>query len=161
MVHVEAFNSTEEMVEYLRANSKTALDGLHPVQAALTYGDHWVQFYDLDKRIIIFGRVVPLEEVALNELHDGADWDSTLATVMTFDGNLSNGMMYAESFSIEEVVGSYGNTHKAHAWPIEERLFDMAKEVEWDITKFDDTARVLLNIAFAGMKAHLHQKAES
>jgi hypothetical protein len=156
VVHIEAFTSTEEMVEALRERAAHALAGLAPQQAAITWGDHWVQFHDIDNGGLIWGKVHTREEVAAGELSCGADWDEVVETIASTVNSLEQGYMYGTAHSRFYDEGELGTTHKAHVWPIEERLFDAAREAGWDHRKIEDPAmRVLLDIAFRAIRAHV------
>ena len=154
-MHVETFSSTEEMIAALRERAQHALAGLHPTQGSLTHGSHWVRFVDLDNRVIEFGRVSLREEVAAAELEAGATVEEMAMTLEDVCLGIENGYLYGRAHSRHNVEGELGTTHKAHVWAIEERLFDMAKAVDFKIEDLDEAGRVLLNLAFQQMKAHV------
>lgn len=146
---VFTFDSHDDMTKYLTKIRQAAKEGLHPEQARLTYGDHWVEFVDVGARIVIFGRVHTLDEVRDSEHPDYVD-----DIVATTETDLVDGMMYGRAYSRLEPFGELGYTHKANAWPIEGRLFDAAKAAEWDIDALDEAGKVLLQIAYAAWRAH-------
>jgi hypothetical protein len=160
-MHIETFDSPEEMARVIHERRKHALEGLAPAQQSLTFGSHWVQFHDLDNRHIIFGRVATREEVALGELlgpdgtiREGSTMTQVVELVETTEAELDDGMMYGWAYDRFEPAGTLGHTHKAHVWPIEERLFDMAAVVGWDIALLNEAGRFLLEVAFRSMRAH-------
>src|ERR1044072_2592603 len=122
---------------------------LHPVQEAMTYGSYWVCFGNLDQGYVQWGYVHTLDELSVigDDLVEAAD------EALRVDGLLS-GTVYS-TISPDGVPES---THKAHVWPIEVRLFDMAREAGWDYSRLDDAGRLLLNLAFAEQRVHLLPK---
>lgn len=155
MVHIQTFTTHEEMIAALQGRAAHALAGLHAAQAALTYGDHWVQFADLDNRQILFGRVFTQGEVAKSELDSGASIAETATVLTDTDGALRGGYLYGRAHDRFNSDGELGTTHKAHVWPIEERLYLWARDVDWEIERLDPAGRLLLDIAFRSMRAHV------
>ena len=153
-MHIQTFETTEEMVVALRKRAEEARAGLHSVQSSLTWGDHWVQFVDLENRHVVFGRIHFDREVGLAELLSGADWDDTVAVVEKTAASLDEGFMYGRAHDKFNVEGELGTTHKASVWPIEERLFLMAQRVDWNIAALDETGRFLLDLAYRQNRAH-------
>lgn len=160
-MHIEIHDSPEQMVEALQRNAEHTKAGLHPAQAALTFGSHWVQFIDIPTRHIIFGRVETPEQIAFDELcgpggypDPNAEWNEVMATVTEVEVRQSNGLLYSMAFDRFDPTGSPTEVHKAHVWPIEERLFNMAMDVEFEIANLGEVGRVLLDIAFRSMRAH-------
>lgn len=160
-VHIKTFDSTEQMVEAIRENHRAAMDGLHPSQSALTFGDYWVRFVDLDQSppLVEFGYVHGRQQVIDLEVAAGASAaEGEEALEETERGLLHDGLMYGIAYSVLNKDGEHGYTHKAHAWPIEHRLFVMAREVDWDVTRLEVVGRMLLTIAFRGLRAHILPK---
>lgn len=154
MVHIETYDSPEEMREALRQRAAHALAGLHSAQAALTFGDTWVRFVDIDNRLIEFGRIATENEIRVSEMRAGAQAEDAEGVVETARAELDEGYMYGIAYSLLNTGGEWGTTHKAHVWPIEDRLFRMAEEVEWKIDHLDDAGRILLELAFRQQRAH-------
>jgi hypothetical protein len=156
VVHVESFDSTEEMVEALRERAAHALAGLAPQQQTLTWGDHWVQFHDIENGGLVWGQVMTREDIARGELASDATWDEVVRAVDKITDGLTSGYMYGRAHDRHNVEGDLGTTHKAHVWPIEERLFEAAREVDFDHRKIEDLAmRLLLDVAFRSMRVHV------
>jgi hypothetical protein len=162
-MHVESFSSTEEMVEYLRANQRRALAGLAPQQRAIRPGDYWVQFHNIHEGHLIWGRVWTPTEVALGELtnpegllREDVEWSEVITTVAHAEEMLEAGLMYGMAYDRFNPGGELGTTHKAHVWPIEERLFMAAAYAGYDHREIKDEAmRLLLDIAFRAIRAHV------
>lgn len=154
MVHIRSFDTPEEMQEYLRAAESKAHEGLHLAQRDISYGDYWVRFVDLDNRVIEFGRVHTLEEIASNLMGtDDVTHEDAELHLATIETNLERGYMFGEAHS--PLGSETGLTHKAHVWPIEERLFNMAAEADWHIDRLPDSGRILLTEAFEAMRGHV------
>lgn len=161
-MHIETFDSPEEMAQAIRERQRHALAGLAPAQANLSFGDCWVQFHDLDRRHIIFGRILTLEEVALGELlgdygdlREDVEWETVVTVIEQTKANLDNGLMYGWAHDRFNIEGELGHTHKAHVWPIEDRLFEWAKAVDFEINRLDSAGRFLLELSFRSMRAHV------
>lgn len=154
-MEVKTFESLEAMQEHIRERAAAAHEGLADAQRGLDVGDHWVQFADIDNRQIVFGQVHTYEAVAIGELSSGASWEETVAVVGQTAAGLMDGMMYGRAYDRFNVEGELGYTHKAHAWPIEMRLFEAAQSVDWEINDLDPAMKLLLEVAFRSMKAHV------
>src|SRR5690349_13644211 len=151
---VMGFSSFEEMQEYMRKAAQQANEGLHPQQRAIAYGDHWVQFADMGELIVIFGRVHTLEEIRQGEQRSGATPSEADEVAASTAADLDQGYMFGTAYSVIEPTGELGTTHKASVWPIEERLFNAARQAEWNISELDEASKVLLTIAHAAFVAH-------
>ena len=141
MSDIRVFDSMEEMHEWMARQTEAANDNLHPVQRDLTWGSYWVRFVDVRARIVEFGRVLTHEEAAER-------WGEEPG----LDENMERGYLYSEAHSL---MGSdIGDTHRWNAWPIEERLFEAAKAVDWQIDRLDEAMKLLLEIAFRQRRVH-------
>lgn len=139
MTHFQSFSSHEEMMEHIRRNQEAALAGLHPAQADLTFGSHWVQFYDVKAKHLIFGKVI--------------DEDADEESAQTRE-RLADGLMFGRAYDRYYTDGEWGYTHKANAWPIEDRLFDAARDAKWDYEALPFDMGLLLNIAYVTWRSH-------
>lgn len=153
MVHVQSFDSAEEMFAAMAQATEDANARLAPHQRDLTFGSYWVRFYDVTERIIEFGRVFTLDEIPF-EPEDGYPVEVQRQEMIE---NTERGYLYSEANSI--LGTENGDTHRYNAWPIEQRLFDMAKAVDWKIDDLDDTGKLLLEIAYAGFRAHMRSQS--
>jgi hypothetical protein len=146
------FDGREAMEENLSAARHNRL---HPTQEALTYGDYWVQFHDITKRVIRFGHVLTQAELREQMIDDGmvaADIDDML--VMAGVAMREQGILYSRRFDfIHHPDGVFDTAVKAHVWPIEQRLFDAAREHRWQIDPMEQWAKVLLDLAFRQQRA--------
>lgn len=154
-MQVIQFDSHDEMRAYLQQAAQAAHRGLHPEQDRLTYGDYWVQFHDIANQHVIFGRVATASEVYEGELRSGVTANEARKVVESTHTELSNGYMYGVAFDKFNREGSLGHTHKAHVWPIEERLFNAAAEANYQIDQLPTSGKVLLEIAFRALRAHV------
>lgn len=155
-MHIKNFDSPEEMADYLLRARAQALDSLHSAQRDITYGDHWVRFADIANGIIEFGYVWKPEQIGAEELRSGSTISEMNDSLAHVEAMAEQGLMYGTAYSkAHSPAGEVGYTHKAHVWPIEEQLFDLAREAFWIIEDLDATGRVLLQIAFACNRAHV------
>lgn len=160
-MNVLNFDSHEQMQDYLAAARKQAHLGLHQSQRDLTFGDYWVRFVDLDAqpKIVEFGYIYSERTTICLAMSYADNYTQGADDYLAIRDSLDNGYMYGRAFSLLGPDGEEGTTHKAHVWPIEERLFRMAEEVDWNIDRLDDTGRILLEMAFRGQRAHVRSQA--
>lgn len=156
MVYIETYDTPEEMRAALQQMREDAKAGLHPEQRRLTYGDTWVEFADVGERLINFGRISTLAEIAADE--PIAEAAETCATVAA---DLDDGVMYGKTWSRQIPDGEWGTTHKASVWPIETRLFLAARIAGWDVNELPEASKVLLQIAYSAWRAHRLASASS
>jgi len=152
MVHVENFDTPEQMEARLATLRETANASLHPAQSALTYGDHWLRIADRKDNLVEFGYVLTHEEIVKSETDAGTSMYETAQVIGYVDLALEQGFLYGIARSRDNPEGEYGSTHKAHVWPIEPRLYEAAGTFGYDVTEFDEVASVLLQIALAGLR---------
>ena len=154
---IRTFDNIEEALEAMRTATDQANSTLHPIQRAVTYGDYWVRFFDLENRILIWGFIEPMESVLADEAalaEDGDDGPSQQEVREHVQGNHDRGYMYGKAYSVIEPEGEWGDTHRAHMWPISEELFMAAKGVDWRMDDLDYLARQGLEQAYEGWRAH-------
>ena len=154
-MHFQQFDTPEAMQAALAEQQAHALAGLHPMQQALTAGAHWVRFVNLDTQpmVIEFGQVATPEMIVESETEGGSSLAEALDFVRLNAEKETGGFLYGRADSVLGDEGGY--THKAHAWPIEQRLFEAAQDVSWNADRLDELGRLLLEIAFRGMRAHV------
>jgi hypothetical protein len=148
MFDILTFDSLKEMQNFIESNSEAVMSSLARQQQDLTLGSYWVQFEVepfTDEPLVVFGQVV-------TELEWDADEDEPSESQRR-TMNLT-GLMFGRAASKHFPEPELGYTHKASAWPIEQRLFDMAREVDWDIQQLPHAGKVLLEIAYASRRAH-------
>jgi hypothetical protein len=168
-VEIIQFDSHEDLAKALAEHNTKAMDGLHLAQRAIKPGDYWVRFVnlDVDPPVVEFGYVLTPTEIAASMLEDGQTWEETRDFVEERDRRLSElGMVYGTAASRFEPTPQLGETHVANVWPIEERLYRWAETVDWNVSKVTlaldpehgvidtPTARLLLEIAYRGIRAH-------
>lgn len=156
MTNVLSFDNPDDMRAYLAEAGRRARAGLHPVQAAITYGDCWAQFYDVPDRIVVFGRVHLLDEVAEAERLCGGSQTDVDAVVASTRTDLEYGdLMFGTAYDRTNPTGELGHTHRLSVWPIEESLFNAAFEHRFVIDDLPDSAKINLQIAFSAWTAHV------
>lgn len=141
-----SFDSMEDAFEFMRRGEDYGNRNLHPKQAAITWGDRWVRFYDLAERLIIFGYVDTEAEVeesesrGIDQITDPSERlmaRSEVAQAMTvIRESHERGLMWGWAYS--KHFHDLGSTHRFDMWPISEALFEAAKEVQWDVDALTD-----------------------
>lgn len=157
MTDVRSFSTLEEMHAWMEEQERLANDGLHPLQRDLTWGSHWIRF---NGTAIEFGYCYTEDEARAEyePLIEGEkDCESPDQYIASLTETLGRGYLYGEAHSV--LGDEKGDTHRANAWPIEERLYRMAQEVEWNPDMLDELGRVLVRIAWAGWRSHAYALA--
>lgn len=154
-MNVYTFDSLDDMMAAVEKWNEEANAGLAVEQKALTYGDHWVRFYDVGARILDFGRVATEAEISTLEMEAGTDPDEIATELARVQARQDAGYLYGKAHSILNVEGEWGSTHRANVWPIEERLFTAAQTVDWKIDQLSPDGRLMLEIAYACYRTHL------
>lgn len=145
------FDSTEEMIEFLRERAAEAHAGMADAQRGITFGDKWIRY--IGEGQAEFGHVLPIETIAMNGLESGESWADVVEYVAHVGNRFSQGFLTGIASSALDDE-EHGETHKHSVWPIEDRLYDAAKAVDWDVTRLDEAMRLLVRIAFAQQHAH-------
>jgi hypothetical protein len=148
------FDSPDEMRSYLTQANSEANRRLHPMQRTLKFGDCWVQFFDVEKRHFVFGRIHTLDEVHAAEMACGATKAEALKVCRDTEEELTLGLMYGEAFDRDNPEGSLGTTHKANVWPIDQTVFAAAEEANGIVDDMPLWARISLSIGLSGWRAH-------
>lgn len=151
MVKVLSFPNPEAMQAYLASAKDAAAKGLHVLQHSITYGEHWVRFAG---PIVEFGRVATLTEVGVAEVRAGASSAEASQVVAETEAKHLEHLMYGDAYSVLGPEGEVGYTHKAHVWPIDEVVFEAAREAGWDVTKMDTEHQLTLSLAYRAWFAH-------
>lgn len=153
-LNVLSFNNDAEMRAYLIQAATDALQNLHPLQSALTYGSFWCRFVDLDARVTEFGRVAEKHEVVELELTAGATGREAARTALQTAQAMENGYLYGIAYSVLEADGEWGHTHKGNVWPIEESLFHAAAEAKWQMDMLPISQKLNLQAAYTALRGH-------
>lgn len=153
VTYVKNFKSLEEGLAWMSQQTEEANTQLAPQQRDLTFGSYWVRFVDVGARIVEFGHVLELDDIPMDD-EDGESIETQRAEMTA---NTERGYLYSDCWSI--LGYGRGDTHRFNAWPIEQRLFDMAKAVDWKIDDLDETGKVLLEIAYRSFVVHLRSLA--
>jgi len=157
-----AFDSFEEMMEFMAVNEEAANEALAPEQQRVTYDDYWCRFYDIAARIVIFGHVTPLtywDEMIANAKpgEDRDEWEYEKRQIQ--DSHL-RGYMYGWCWSPLEPEGEPGSTHQANLWPIDQALYDAAKATHWNIDEMTESSKAMLQSAYSAWRAHMLRLTE-
>lgn len=157
------FDSLEDAWEFMRKGEDYGNRNLHPAQQAITWGDHWIRFYDVAERFIIFGYIYTEAEVEAAE-SEGIDKitdpsEKTLArsevveSMRVIRDSHSRGLMWGWAYS--KHFADLGSTHRFNMWPCSKDLFEAAKAVGWDVDAIEDPAhREELEGAWQGYRLH-------
>lgn len=151
-MNVLRFNSTEEMQAYLIRAKTDALMGMHPLQSRLTYGDYWVRFVDLANKIVEFGHVASLQQVADQAIDSGATTEQAADEVDQAELLNVEGFLTGYAYSPYNRNGEWGVTHKSNVWPIEESLFLQAGECNYHLELLPISGKINLEVAFRGYR---------
>lgn len=156
MADFQAFDTFEEMMNYMRVNEEAANGHLADAQKAVTYEDYWCRFYDIESRTVIFGYVMPLsywdDKVANAEPGEDRDeWEFERDAIQDSHGR---GYMYGRAYSILEPEGEYGSTHQANLWPISKALYEQAEAAEWRMDDLPEAGKAALQSVYSAWRAH-------
>lgn len=156
---VFGFASIEEAFDYMHRNEMAANATLHEKQKAITYGDHWIRFWDIPSRTLIFGKVMTVEEFAESERTASTKDDPVTPSELEYElGELrqrhGRGFMFGYCWSTIEPRGELGDTHQANMWPISQELFEAAQAAEWVIDALDQDAKVALSNVYLDWLTH-------
>lgn len=161
----ESFDSWEEMWERLTAATAAANAVLAPKQRTIGYGSNFVRFYRPDERLVIFGHVMTETEVheaesrGIENIVDPIEKQQAIEEVRYTMNHLreryEEGYLYGWCYSIVEVGGELGSTHRSWMWPITRELFESARAVGWNIDRLHPNQKVLLEQAYAENVAHV------
>lgn len=152
MLNVLRFNNEVEMRAYLIQAQADAMNSLHLLQSALTYGSFWVRFVDLPSRLVEFGRVAEQHEVVDQELEAGATSREAARAALQTRASMENGYLYGVAYSFLNREGEWGYSRKVDVWPIEESLFHAAAEVHWQIDLLPVSQKINLQAAFTAYR---------
>jgi hypothetical protein len=141
---------SDRLYEYLRSRNDWAKDHLAPEQQNITYGDHWARFYDVSSQLIIFGRVDPLAETS-----ESPDEQEREYLRHETERRMANGYVYGKCYSKVTVPGEYGFTPKFEIWPIDEDVFNAARDVNWEFTHLPIGVRIELSTAYGWWHSHM------
>ena len=123
----QSFDNMDDAFEVMRRNEEAANAATHPCQTAITYGDHWMQPYEMGgEAILIFGRVSTLEELWKVEDED------------TMPGILERhkrGYRFGMAWSVLEPRGEWGDTHVSQMIPIPKTLFEIGRDRDWTLDR--------------------------
>lgn len=158
--HVQSFTSIEEVFEALQAGERHANANLAPEQAALTYGQHWVRFYDIPDKILIFSKVDTVEEFAEAERQAAIRAEEPMTVgelayaINALRERHERGYLYGTCYSKITPEGELGDTHRGHVWPISPGLFNLARAARWDVDAMTSDGKYAISDAFMAWGTH-------
>lgn len=127
-----SFDSPEEMIEYLaKARAEVDARPLSDEQAALSWGDYAIRFYD---GLIIFIQV-ETQESLLKE-----DRETREAIQQRERAN----SLWCKCHSFLVPDGEYGYVHRSVLWPIPVTTFDEAQQVGFNVDAMGDRTRLVI-----------------
>jgi hypothetical protein len=169
--HVVSFDTMEDAFEFMRKGEDYGNRNLHPKQQGITWGDHWVRFYNVADRIIIFGYVYTdaeqeaserkvIEKIADPEERRMALEEELPYSMETVRESHTRGLMWGRAYST--MGDDLGSTHRFYMWPISAELFRAAERVNWDVDGITDPElRAELEAAWQEYRAHALSVAAS
>lgn len=127
-VHIESFDSPEEMADWLAEMQKTKgmvqQRVLAPEQEAITFGSHAIRFWD---NLVIFVEVPTLEQQSAIEEAEVVDHIKAKES--------RENTLWIKGYSVDCGDGEYGWDHRSTLWPITEETFNRARAVHWSIDR--------------------------
>lgn len=153
-MNVRTYENQVELRDALNKVRKDRRAGIDPAQSAITYGDRWVQFLDIGRNLVTFGRVFTQEEVA-QDAGPGYATDVLDDLARTMSEHLLWGH-WANRLNVPPVTGYQ---HLAHVWPIDQDLYEMARRVGWDCRMLPEAGQVLLAEALSGWSGRHKRQA--
>lgn len=158
-----SFDTMEEMVEFMRRQEEEANAHLAPQQQAVTWGDYWIRFYDIEHRICIFGHVYTEDEMMEKEravpLMAGESSEEVEAEIAAEMEGIRDahkrGYMYGWAYSVIEPEGEPGSTHQANLWPIPQWLYEQARDVRWVMDDLDPQGKAEVQRAYTEYRTHM------
>ena len=157
MVVMFTYENFESMHQRLTELTKEANDGLAPAQRLVTYGDHWVRFWDMRQRLVIFGHVHTPEEIRRDEELHGAPENEIDYMLGETERRHRDGFMYGLCRSRWYPEGEWGDTHRGNLWPVDKDTYDEALAVGCDIDHLGEHGRFALQEAWTGYLGHVKE----
>jgi hypothetical protein len=153
MAEFRGYDSLDDMFADIKANQDAASAKMHPSQQAIGYGDHWVRFYNIKDRLIIFGYIPTKAENWTACLKAGGDMDEAVYEARATAASMENNMLFGWAYSIIEPAGELGATHRYSMWPCPVALFESAKAVGWNIDLLDLPGQAMLQALWSRYRA--------
>jgi hypothetical protein len=134
-MHVQSFDSFEDLQKTLNAQIEKAKTWILPRQAAITFGDHWMRIWDsgYGEKFLICGYIHTVEELDREERRLGASEEEILEEHETMEYSYNNGFRFGTAYSVIEPRGELGDTHVSQMVPITKEEFEDAKLLRWDL----------------------------
>lgn len=138
-MNVQFFENTQDMFDAIQRGVEQAQARTTPKQAAITYGDYWMRFWDTGygEVLLIFGYITPFEEMMQTERDLGADDEELAYERDMMKANYERGFRFGRAFSVVEPDGELGETHVSAMIPITKEEFDEARAVRWIPAEID------------------------
>jgi hypothetical protein len=156
------FDSFEDMIEFMQANTAEANAHLAPEQQALTWGSTWARFDQIGDENIVFGRCWTLAEAEQSErdaiirMGERVDEREIADTTQGLASSHEDGYLFGVAASRHFPEPEIGSTHRANAWPVSQLIWDTMSELNFDYLALTDEAlREELEAAFTAWRTHV------
>lgn len=163
-MEIREYDSMDAAFKDMAAEEDRGNRDLAAAQRMVTWGDHWVRFYQPSpgaQLVTIWSRVWTEDEIIKGEWASGAESQAEIDETMAGIRNRHiRGYMFGRCFSTIEPEGELGDTHRYNLWPITQALYEAAQAVQWDHRALNPlSARELIEVyqAYAG---HVRQMRE-
>jgi hypothetical protein len=131
-VHVQSFDSFEEMERAMKEADEAAFARITPTQAEIRQGDAWMRPAP-DYGCVIFGRVHTDDEIRQSYGEVDDEEAALLEDELAYHvAQLDRGYMFGRAWSVIEPDGELGSTHQSTAWPITDEQLQEARDACWD-----------------------------
>lgn len=129
---VETFSSFEDMVAFMGANIKKAMERATDEQKAITYGNYWMRlFSSYGDTFPIFGYIQTLEQMDAECARLGGTKTECAEERKATEEDHANGMRFGRAYSVVVPEGELGSTHIVDMTPITEEQFKEAQKYNW------------------------------
>jgi hypothetical protein len=130
MPDIIEFGDFDEFLDWQARNEAIANARVTPEQAEIGYGDHWARRFE---DIVIFGRVMSLDELEQMERNLGCDEEEIASEREMISDSHERGYRFGYCYSVVEPEGELGSTHISVMTKITAEEFQAAKEHGWRI----------------------------
>lgn len=126
---IQGFDSTEEMIEYVKEQERQSNADALPEQFAINWGDRVIRVVD---DLAIWGHIYTWDEFLKDNTEAGQQSDEEILLELEGlkDAHL-RGYRYGRWYSEVEPDGEYGSAHVVSLWPITWSDFEVARRNEW------------------------------
>lgn len=124
--------------EEMQRREKALMGTATPEQVAIGWGDYFARLLlEMGQPLVIFGRVMPQDEVEAGERMAGAEDDEVEYVMAGIVGAHERGFRFGMHWSVVVPQGELGSTHCALLVPISEREYQAAHACDWRIDRLN------------------------